>query len=357
MLTRNYNVIALMSGTSLDGIDLVYVKYTFNDEWDFNVNYSQTYSYSSKWKAVLRNLTHKSSEELEIIDTKYTLYIADVILNFIEVNSISNIDFIASHGHTALHQPEDGLTYQIGNLQTLADRLKQKVICDFRVQDVKLGGQGAPLVPIGDLLLFNDYKYCLNLGGFANISFDDNGSRIAYDICPVNIILNHYVKPLGLEYDDKGQLASIGIINKKLLSDLNNLSYYQETAPKSLGLEWVQTNIIPLINRCNLRVKDVLSTFVEHVAIQISKVLIDNNTSVLITGGGVYNDFLIERLKSHTEIKIIIPSKETIDYKEAIIFGLLGVLKARNEVNCLSSVTGASENHSSGKILIPKINS
>jgi anhydro-N-acetylmuramic acid kinase len=356
MLTRNYNVIALMSGTSLDGIDLLYVSFSYKDQWNFKIHYNETYKYSSEWKRVLSNLTNKSLEELRSLDIEYSFYLADVILNFSDSNSIQDIDFIASHGHTALHQPNEGFTYQIGNRQELSDKLKQKVICDFRIQDVKLGGQGAPLVPIGDQLLFNDYTYCLNIGGFANISFEDNKSRIAYDICPVNIVLNHYVKSLNLEYDDKGQLASKGIVDGHLLNDLNSLPYYNERAPKSLGLEWVQTEVLPLIEHYKLQIETILRTFIEHVAIQISKELKKENASVLITGGGVYNNFLIERLKSHTQNEIIIPSKEIIEFKEALIFGLLGVLKSRNEVNCLSSVTGSSKNHSSGKILTPKIN-
>lgn len=356
MLTRNFNVIALMSGTSLDGIDLLYVNFSFKDQWSFKIHYSKTYRYSSKWRQVLSGLTSKTLKELKGIDIEYSFYLSKVISKFIDSNAIKDIDFIASHGHTALHQPSQRFTYQIGNLQELADALKQKVICNFRVQDVELGGQGAPLVPIGDQLLFNDYGYCLNLGGFANISFEEKNERVAYDICPVNIVMNHYVKPLNLEYDDKGKLASCGTVDHKLLNNLNSLPYYNKIAPKSLGLEWVQKEVLPLIDSYKLQVKDVLNTFIEHIAIQISKVLINEKTSVLITGGGVYNDFLIERIKSYTNTDIIIPSKEIIEFKEALIFGLLGVLKSRNEVNCLSSVTGASRDHSSGKTLIPKIN-
>jgi anhydro-N-acetylmuramic acid kinase len=354
MIKSKYNVIAVMSGTSLDGIDIIYSTFEFDTFWKFEINNSETIRYSKDWKLVLSELVNKSIDELHEIDSLYSEFIGNVILDFIKKNNLKAIDFIASHGHTALHQPGNGLTLQIGNQQILADILNQKVICDFRVQDVKYGGQGAPLVPIGDRLLFDNYDYCLNLGGFANISFEDNPERIAYDICPVNIVLNHYVSKLDLEYDDKGQIASRGTINEELLKQLNVLQFYKEKSPKSLGLEWVETHIFHLIDSFNLQTKDILRTFVEHVAIQISNNLIKEGTDVLITGGGAYNDFLIMRIKALSESKIIIPKNEILEFKEALIFGLLGVLKERNEVNCLMSVTGAKKDHSSGKILIPK---
>jgi anhydro-N-acetylmuramic acid kinase len=353
MITSNYKIVAVMSGTSLDGIDIIYASYGYNENWKFEIHYSRTIKYSKYWKLTLSKLVNKTLDELIIIDKAYSEYLATVILDFIKENKLKDIDFIASHGHTALHQPEENLTYQIGNHQVFADILKKKVICDFRIQDVEYGGQGAPLVPIGDRLLFSDYKFCLNLGGFANISFEHNTERIAYDICPVNIVLNHYMLKLDLEYDDKGQLAAKGKIHEELLTQLNTLHFYQEEPPKSLGLEWVDLKIFPLIESFNLQIDDVLRTFVEHIAIQISKILRIKEADVLVTGGGVNNDFLMNRLKSLTETTIIIPNQEIIEYKEALVFGLLGILRDRNEVNCLKSVTGAVSDHSSGKILIP----
>ncbi|EDP72207.1 hypothetical protein FBALC1_13937 [Flavobacteriales bacterium ALC-1] len=353
MIISKYNVIAVMSGTSLDGIDIIYATYIYDNNWSFNIHHSKTVKYSKHWKLNLSNLINQSMDELQSIDKDYSKHLGNIILKFIKAYKIDAIDFIASHGHTALHQPVEGLTYQIGNQQVLANTVNEKVICDFRVQDVELGGQGAPLVPIGDRLLFSNYSYCLNLGGFANISFENNDKRIAYDICPVNIVLNHYVLKLNLEYDDKGQLASKGRINEELLSRLNALEFYNEKPPKSLGLEWVELNVFPLIESFNLKTEDSLRTLIEHIAIQISKNLKLKSSNVLITGGGVYNDFLISRLKSLSISEIQIPKDEIIEFKEALIFGLLGVLKDRNEVNCLKSVTGASENHSSGKVLIP----
>ena len=354
MIKSNYNVVAVMSGTSLDGIDIIYATYAYDHTWKFEIHHSETIKYSKGWKSTLSQLVNKSLDELKEIDFTYSEYLATVIANFIEKNNLKIIDFISSHGHTALHQPENGLTLQIGNQQVLADILNKKTICDFRIQDVELGGQGAPLVPIGDRLLFHDYDYCLNLGGFANISFENQAERIAYDICPVNIVLNHYVSKLSLEYDDKGQLASKGNINNNLLILLNELPFYDEKPPKSLGLEWVELNIFPLIDSFKLKTEDILRTYVEHISIQITKVFIKGEKEVLVTGGGVYNDFLMSRLNSLSKLKIVIPNNEIVEFKEALIFGLLGVLKERGEVNCLMSVTGAKRNHSSGKILIPK---
>lgn len=353
MIKSKYKVIAVMSGTSLDGIDIISATFSYFNSWNFIIHHSETVKYSKQWTSILKELVNKSDKELRDIDSTYSAYIGKEIKDFIKRHKISEIDFVASHGHTALHQPEKGLTYQIGNRQVLADILNEKVICDFRVQDVEYDGQGAPLVPIGDRLLFNDYHYCLNLGGFANISFENKSERIAYDICPVNIVLNYYVSKLGLEFDDKGQLASTGKINNELLEQLNQLDFYHEQPPKSLGLEWVELNILPLMESFNLKLEDKLRTFIEHIVIQISNILQLKNSKLLITGGGVYNVFLVSRLKLHTQVKIIIPQAEIIEYKEALIFGILGVLKERNEVNCLKSVTGASHNHSSGKILMP----
>lgn len=355
MIKSTYKVIALMSGTSLDGIDIIFATYEFDNEWNFEILQSETIKYSKDWKLILSQLVNKTIVELKEIDTTYSEYLATIILKFIKENEIKAIDFVASHGHTALHQPDKSVTYQIGNLQILADILNAKVICDFRVQDVQFGGQGAPLVPIGDRLLFKDFDYCLNLGGFANISFETNENRIAFDICPVNIVLNRYASKLNLDYDDKGQLASKGTVDPQLLVKLNNLDFYEEKPPKSLGLEWVDTHIFPLVDSFKLQTEDGLRTFIEHSAIQISKILERKGSTVLVTGGGAYNDFLMSRIRELSKSKIIIPEYQILEYKEALIFGLLGVLKERSEVNCLKSVTGARHNHSSGKILLPNI--
>ena len=349
-----YNVIGVMSGTSLDGLDLVYVSFSYEDLWKFQIKTSETIGYDKTWQNTLKNLVKIGPSELKTIDEDYTKYLGEQINSFIEKHQINELDFVSSHGHTALHKPDEGITYQIGNQSSLCKLLNKVVVCDFRVQDVELGGQGAPLVPIGDELLFHEYSYCLNLGGFANISFNKDQKRLAYDICPVNIVLNHYVGALGLNYDDKGFLASSGKVNESLLSKLNALDFYNQVYPKSLGLEWVQANIFPLIDSFKLEVSDTLRTFVEHIAIQItSQVSNKQNETVLVTGGGVYNDFLMNRIKSLSGNKIVTPSNNIIEYKEALIFAFLGVLRLRNVINCLKSVTGASKNHCSGNIFYP----
>ncbi|SDS27520.1 anhydro-N-acetylmuramic acid kinase [Polaribacter sp. KT25b] len=344
--------IGLMSGTSLDGIDLVYVKFDANNYKDFEIIYAETISYTDVWKNTLQKAIHFSSDELAILNNDYGKLLGNVVHRFIDKFQIQKIDFIASHGHTILHQPAKGITLQIGDGQTIAAITNQKVVCDFRTQDVKLGGQGAPLVPIGDELLFSDFDFCLNLGGFSNISFKKEDKRIAFDICPVNIVLNFYANKLGLEYDTSGKIASEGKLNETLLKQLNALTFYQQKPPKSLGLEWVQENIFPLIDELETDVSSILRTFVEHVAIQISNIIIGNN-SVLITGGGVFNSFLIERIADHSNIKIKLPNTKLINFKEALIFAFLGLLKTDNQVNCLSSVTGASIDHSSGEFFYP----
>ncbi|WP_456376311.1 anhydro-N-acetylmuramic acid kinase [Lutibacter sp.] len=345
-------IIGVMSGTSLDGIDIAYVK--INNNYKFEIITATTVAYNKEWKTALKEGFHLSGEKLTKLDADYGIFLGEKIQTFIEKNKITNIDFIASHGHTIYHNPAKNYTLQIGNGPYITSITGIKTICDFRSQDIALGGQGAPLVPIGDMLLFSEYNYCLNLGGFSNISMQANNQRIAYDICPVNIVLNHYVTPLNIEYDDKGIIASTGVIQSKLLDELNNLPFYNETKPKSLGYEFIVETIFPLINKYNLEIKDILRTFVEHVAIQIARKVESNSSkTILVAGGGAYNLFLIERIQSYTKTKLIIPNNTLINYKEALVFALLGFLKDEDQNNCLKSVTGASKNHSSGIIFTP----
>ena len=354
MKNNNFTVLGVMSGTSLDGIDLCYSRFTYDDSWEFDIIKSTTIPYSNIWREKLSSAITDSQDSPGNLNKDYTSYLGEVIRKFIEDNQINDIDAVCSHGHTIFHEPDKDYTLQIGNLPELAIIVGEKVVCDFRVQDVKFGGQGAPLVPVGDKLLFHDYDFCINLGGFANVSFDQDSKRIAFDICPVNIVMNHYVKKLNLLFDNGGEIAKTGNVNESLLEQLNNLEFYSSKPPKSLGLEWVMEYIFPLIDSYNLPISDILRTFAEHAAIQINRSTIHKNkASILFTGGGVFNDFLMERISIHTSHKVVVPSNDIIEYKEALIFGLLGVLKLRNEVNCLSSVTGAKQDHSSGKIFHP----
>lgn len=352
MTTATYNVIGVMSGTSLDGIDLAHITFDFDGNWKFQIHCAETFPYAKIWKEKLDKLVSFNKDDLKLIDEDYTVYLSDVINRFIENHNLENIDAICSHGHTALHQPDNQITYQIGNLERIAKFTNTTVVCDFREQDVRLGGQGAPLVPIGDRLLFSEYNSCINLGGFANISMEVENIRIAFDICPLNIVMNIYAKQLGFKYDDGGQIAKSGQINDGLLNELNALEFYCLKPPKSLGLEWVDAFIFPVLKKYSLSEADILRTFIEHVAMQISDV-IQSNSKVLFTGGGAYNSFLLERILSHKKFELIVPKSVLVEFKEALIFGLLGVLKLRGEVNCLASVTGAKHDHCSGIIYYP----
>jgi anhydro-N-acetylmuramic acid kinase len=353
MFKENYNVIGVMSGTSLDGVDLAYINFNIAERWTFEILHSETVSYSDEWQNKLKNAIQFSSAELEQLNSGYTKLLASIISEFISKHQLKEIDAVCSHGHTILHQPQNGLTLQIGNLPMLQQLIQQTVVCDFRVQDVALGGQGAPLVPIGDELLFSEYDYCLNLGGFSNVSFSDNGIRKAFDISPVNTVLNYYASQLGLPYDDGGTIAKTGTIHAELLAQLNGLVYYKMAYPKSLGMEFVNGTIFPLMHSFNCCIEDKLATFVEHIALQIATVCNKPNAKLLITGGGAYHSFLIDRLQHYVpSVQITIPDDKTIQFKEALIFALLGVLRLRNEVNVLASVTGAKRDHSSGQIYI-----
>lgn len=352
MHQENYNVIGVMSGTSLDGVDLAHIKFSIHDgTWNFKIHACETIGYSKEWLATLKIAVGFDGDKLKALNRDYTQLLGEIIADFIAKNHIENLDAVCSHGHTILHQPEKGFTLQIGNLAEIDSISNQKVVCDFRVADVALGGQGAPLVPIGDRILFSEYDYCLNLGGFSNVSFESNGKRIAFDISAVNTVLNYYANQLGFDYDDKGKIAASGKTNETLLEQLNALDFYKKSHPKSLGFEHVKEVLLPLIASFDIPICDKIRTFTEHIAFQIGVALPLKNRKLLITGGGAYNDFLIDRLQLHLpEMQIIIPERKILEFKEALIFGLLGVLKLRNEINILSSVTGAKYDHSSGKI-------
>jgi len=351
MKKSTYHIIGLMSGTSLDGLDICYARYSYTTKWSFEIINATTVPYNHAWVNILKNLIYKSRSEIDLVDIEYTKLLSNLILDFIDLHQITNLDAISSHGHTVIHKPKEGLTFQIGNLKLLSELTNHTCVCDFRQQDVSLGGQGAPLVPVGDDLLFSDYKFCINLGGFCNISFTKSNDLLAFDICPLNIGLNYYSKKLGFDFDESGSLSSSGEIIQPLLKRLNSLSYYNLFGPKSLGLEWVQKNIFIDTSKYDYNSQDILRTLVEHSAIQISEILNEyGNGTVLLSGGGVKNTFFIDRLYFHSSSKFIIPETLIVDFKEALIFGFLGVLKLRNEINCVMSVTGASRNHSSGKV-------
>jgi anhydro-N-acetylmuramic acid kinase len=343
-----YKVIGLMSGTSLDGLDIAYCLFSYeNGKWSYSIEKAETIEYSSHAKEKLIKAENTTSQEFAKTDKEFGHYIGKETRKFIDKYNLE-VDFISSHGQTIFHQPEINFTSQIGDINSIAAQTRTKTIGDFRRLDIALGGQGAPLVPIGDRLLFGDYPYCLNLGGFSNISFEKNGKRIAYDICPVNIVLNPLAEKEGMTHDKDGILSSQGNVNKPLLEKLNCLDFYKADEIKSLGKEWVLDNVFPLLNSSGLDIKDQMATFVEHATDQLASKI---NGDVLITGGGVFNKYLIERLKKKLNHKISIPDPVIINYKEALIFAFLGVLRERKEINTLCSVTGASKDSCGGLIV------
>ena len=346
-INEKYRVLGVMSGTSLDGIDLAICTFTKDTNWKFKIEKSETLEYTYYWKKLLSELHTRSESFISEINIEYGKLLAETINTFL---AEEKIDFIASHGHTIIHQPKNNITLQIGDGETIANITKTKIINNFRSLDVSLNGEGAPLVPIGDLHLFSEYKYCVNLGGFANISIKEYNTIIAFDICPVNIVMNAISKRLTLEFDMNGNLAKKGKIIPELLEKLNNLPFYKRKPPKSLAREWVEEFINPLLT-ANYKNEDLLNTFCEHIGMQIGK-LLDCN-SAFFTGGGVFNTYLMSRISHYCKAEVIIPNKEISNFKEALIFGFLGVLRVRNEVNCLQSVTGAKEDNCGGEINNP----
>lgn len=341
-----YTILGVMSGTSLDGIDLAAVEFDSNNSKKFNIIAATTIPYSAEWKKKLQNSSSLSAYDFLKLHKEYGSYIGTLINQFLKSTSLS-IDYIASHGHTVFHEPQHRLNFQLGDGAFIASTTGITTISDFRTLDIALGGQGAPLVPIGDEILFSEYDYCLNIGGIANISFKQSDKRIAYDICPANMVLNYIAQQAGFEYDNKGMMASKGQIHNKLLIQLNQLDYYQQSYPKSLGREWVEHFFYPLIRSYQLSNENLLCTLCEHIAMQIGN-NIPSHGKLLITGGGAYNDFLISRVKAHTSAKVVIPEPLIINYKEALIFAFLGLLRVKHQPNTLSSVTGAKTNVCSG---------
>ncbi len=342
-----------MSGTSLDGMDFALCIFQKNDtEYSYNVIKTGFFEYDKSRKQKLSEAQYLSAYDFVKFHKQYGKFIGQQINKFLQ--GIDKPDFIASHGHTIFHKPEENATFQIGDGAFIAAETGIPVISDFRNLDTAIGGQGAPLVPVGDKLLFSEYDYCLNLGGFANISYDDeNKKRIAFDICPFNFIINKFAQSEGKEFDKNGEIGKEGNIHTELLSDLNNILYYKSKIPKSLGREYAEKIYLPLFDKYNISAADKINTYYEHAANKIYDVIKpDNEKNILITGGGAYNRFFISLLQKKIKSKIVIPDKELIDFKEAIIFGFLGFLRSINEANTLKSVTGAKKDSSGGSVFI-----
>ena len=357
--------IGLMSGSSLDGLDIALVRFhEENDKYDFEILQAETLSYPEHWTQQLSEAFHKQPEDLVQLDKDYGRYLGEQVLAFAKKYNVQP-DFVASHGHTIFHRPEEHYTLQIGDGQELAKACGFTVINDFRSEDISKGGQGAPLVPIGDKLLFGDYEICLNIGGIANVSYDEDGQRIAYDLCIANQALNYLAQMKGLPYDRDGALARNGEVDMDLLKKLNRHPFYGQLPPKSLGREFFEANQKDLLDDCGtagrettglqgLSVEDLLATFVEHIALQIALGVSHlPKGKILVTGGGARNQFLMERLQARTSHEVIIPDKMIIDYKEALVFAFLGLLRMEGKTNVLASVTGAESDSCSGRIWKP----
>ncbi len=350
------HVIGVMSGTSLDGLDLAACSFTRNSgKWRFSIEAVRTVEYSSEWRQSLGTAHHLNAVDLLQLHFRFGRYVADCVNMFISDYNLTKEQYaVASHGHTVFHQPENGLTCQIGS--GLHISLVTGMICinDFRTADVAMGGQGAPLVPAGDELLFDEYNACLNIGGFSNCSFRKNRGRIAFDICPANIVLNALTEKIGKSFDENGCMAATGMVRSDLLETLNAHGYFKLLPPKSLGREWVDEFVMPLLIKSKYEIADLLRTYVEHIAIQICQSLAGYN-NILVTGGGAHNSFLMNRMQHLSGSAFVVPDSSLVDFKEAIVFAFLGLLRLRGQDNVLASVTGAPRNHCSGLVHLPPI--
>ncbi|MDD2621570.1 MAG: anhydro-N-acetylmuramic acid kinase [Bacteroidales bacterium] len=352
MQRQVFHIIGIMSGTSLDGVDLALCRFTQKEQtWHYEIIQAETYSYSDVWVKRLQNLAISDAFSFASTHIAYGHLLGDMVKQFIQTHQL-HADYVASHGHTIFHQPENQITVQIGDGASIAATCGIPTICDFRSLDVALSGQGAPLVPIGDKLLFSEYDACLNLGGFGNISFDFGNQRLAFDTSPVNILLNHFALQKGVAFDKNGLIARKGQVNNDVLSALNKLEYYKKTPPKSLGKEWIDRIILPLLKTYPDTTENILRTLVEHITYQIGTIINNHQLkNVLLSGGGAKNVFLVERLSSYVSSTLLtLPDEKIIDYKEALIFAFLGLLRIHHQNNCLQSVTGATKDNCGGCI-------
>ncbi len=340
--------IGTMSGTSLDGIDIALCSFSESDKtWSYEIVEAETIAYPAFWTEKLQGAHNLNAQEFLLLNNEYGRFTGELISRFLRGKNSPQL--IASHGHTIFHQPEKLLTFQLGNGASIAAATGFTTVCDFRNFDVALGGQGAPLVPVGDQLLFAEYDFCLNIGGFANISFDLNGVRVAFDIVPANIVLNDLAQQVGYAFDQDGRIGESGTVDESLLKRLNSLDFYTKEGPKSLGREWIAREITPLLAASGLTIEDQASTVYEHIVQQILRV-IGNKGRLLATGGGSKNRYLIDKLKSKTTCEIVLPDEKLIDFKEALIFAFLGVLAYNGRINVRSSVTGSVQDHIGGII-------
>lgn len=357
----SYNIIGLMSGTSLDGLDLVAATFRRDDHgWRYEVVASKTHSYDDQWKQLLRDVHHFDLEKAMELHMAYGKYLGEVASEFILEHHLSGlIDAIASHGHTVLHAPDKGYTFQLGHGASIAAASRLRVVSDLRSMDVALGGQGAPIVPIGERYLFPGYRTFINIGGITNISFHKKDVVQAYDICPGNTPLNLLALLMGTAYDKDGEMARSGQIVPELVGKLEAFSFYDRDIPRSLHTYQIVQEFMPVIDMAPGSVQDKLHTVTEHIASQIAghlEMYIPESyrkEPVLVTGGGALNHYLIERLLALAQFEIAIPDREVVEYKEALIMAFIALLRLEGEVNCLRSVTGASRDSVGGALHSP----
>lgn len=355
MMKSKYKVIGLMSGTSLDGLDIAYCVFQLRKSgWTYSIEERATIKYTPSWLKKLAEAHTLSGEDFMALDAAFGSYLGRVTADFARRKGVK-ADFIASHGHTVFHQPAKGFTTQIGNGYSLQVASGLPVVCDFRMHDVALGGEGAPLVPAGDKFLFHEYDVCLNLGGIANLSADVKGRREAFDICFCNMGLNFLSAEASKPYDKNGAMASDGVVDRKMLRALDKTYARWRTRRPSLGRELFEKYFVGLLQNRNLRLEDRLSTFTESTAREICTAIAarKGKAKVLCTGGGAFNAYLISRMLEHggDDLTFILPDEDVVKFKEAVVFGFLGVLRVRNEVNCLKSVTHARRDSSGGTMI------
>ena len=354
MYKNTIKIIGLMSGTSLDGLDVAACEFSYSSQkWNYRILAAKTYSYSGQWIQRLQTLDKQDAQTFVQTDIEYGHLLGSFVNVFMKEYSIVP-DYIASHGHTVFHQPKMGITSQIGSGAALAAETGIDVVCDFRTKDIALGGQGAPLVPIGDELLFPDFDYCLNIGGFSNISFDENGMRKAFDISPANMALNYFARKENLPFDEDGLLARQGRVQHDLFEAMNALDFYKEFSAKSLGKEWFEDVFLPVVSSFNYDNHDILASITEHIAYQVGRAVdVAKEKKILITGGGAKNTFLTEQIAHYLpNMEVVIPDESLIDYKEALIFAFLGCLRINGQINCLQTVTGGKRNHITGAVYL-----
>jgi len=341
-----------MSGSSLDGVDLTRCVFRLEAEcWHFEILDARTVQYPPELRARLLAVMDGSALELVRLHRDLGRFIGTACADLLNGR---RVDLIASHGHTIFHKPEEGLTTQIASGASIAAITGTTTVCDFRTKDVAMGGQGAPLVPLGEKLLFPGYDAFVNLGGISNVTVQRGQSVTGYDIGPCNMALNLLTEEIGEPFDDGGSIAASGKLIPALLDQLNALAFYQLTPPRSLGREWFDAHMRPLLQDPTHHLPDRVRTLAEHIAHWIALELDRNKaTRALITGGGAHNRFLIERVRALTKAKVELPDRTIIDFKEALIFALLGVLRMRGETTALASVTGASSDTIGGAVYLP----